>query len=121
MLDGARRLSALPVRGLKLHQLELVRGTELARQWQQDPDAVRLLGEDEYIALLADFIEHLSPEIQLQRLGSEVPPKLKLAPQWNLRLHELPPRVTAELARRNTWQGYRFETGMLNASDGIHP
>lgn len=121
MLDGARRLSALPVRGLKLHQLELVRGTELARQWQQDPDTVRLLGEDEYIALLADFIEHLSPEIQLQRLGSEVPPKLKLAPQWNLRLHELPPRVTAELARRNTWQGYRFGTGMLNASDGIHP
>jgi radical SAM protein (TIGR01212 family) len=108
MINGARQLSALPLRGLKLHQLEMVRGTPLAREWQQNPSAVQLLGEDEYISLVADFIEHLSPEILLQRLGSEVPPKLKLAPNWNLRLHELAPRVSAELAHRGTWQGCRY-------------
>lgn len=109
ILHGARQLSALPVRSLKLHQLDLVRGTALAREWEQDPAAVQLLGEDEYISLVADFIEHLSPAIMLQRLGSEVPPKMKLAPHWNLRLHELAPRVSAELARRDTWQGYCFQ------------
>ena len=108
MLDGARQLSALPLRGLKLHQLELVRGTALAREWQADPATVQLLGEDEYISLLADFLERLSPDLLLQRLGSEVPPKLKLAPHWNLRLYELAPRVSAELARRDTWQGCRY-------------
>ena len=45
----------------------------------------------------------------LQRLGSEVPPTLKLAPQWNMRLSELAPRLTAELARRGSWQGARFD------------
>lgn len=107
LLDGARRLSALPLRALKLHQLQLVRGTALARDWERDPGAVPLLGEDEYIALLADFVERLSPDILLQRLGSEVPPALKLAPQWNMRLSELAPRLSAELARRGSWQGCR--------------
>ncbi|MBS1190448.1 MAG: hypothetical protein H6R10_2240 [Rhodocyclaceae bacterium] len=108
MLAGAARLSALPVRALKLHQLQLVRGTPLARQWERAPESVPLLGEDTYLELLADFVEHLSPDILLQRLGSEVPPALKLAPHWNLRLSELAPRLSAELRRRGTWQGCRY-------------
>ena len=108
MLDGARQLSALPIQALKLHQLQLVRGTALARQWQRDPDSVALLDEQACIELLADFIERLSPAILLQRVGSEVPPALKLAPAWNLRLSELAPRISAELARRGSWQGCRY-------------
>lgn len=107
MLDGARRLSALPLGALKLHQLSLVRGTALARDWQRDPGVVELFDAESYIELLADFVERLSPAIALQRLGSEVPPALKLAPAWNLRLSELSPRLTAELARRGSWQGCR--------------
>jgi radical SAM protein (TIGR01212 family) len=108
MLDGARKISALPIHALKLHQLQLVRGTALARQWQLDPASVPLLDEQACIALLADFIERLSPAIVLQRVGSEVPPSLKLAPLWNLRLSELAPRISAELARRGSWQGCRY-------------
>jgi len=108
MLDGARQLSALPIQAIKLHQLQLVRGTALAREWQRDPAAVPLLDETACLGLLADFIERLSPRVLLQRLGSEVPPSMKLAPEWNLRLSELAPRVSAELARRGSWQGSRF-------------
>lgn len=108
MMMGAHRLSALPIHALKLHQLQLVRGTALAREWQRDPQAVPMLSEADCIALLADFIERLSPQILLQRIGSEVPPSLKLAPQWNLRLSELAPRLSAELARRSSWQGCRY-------------
>ena len=108
MLDGAGQLSALPIHALKIHQLQLVRGTALARQWQDNPASVPLLGEQACIELLADFIERLSPAVLLQRVGSEVPPSLKLAPQWNLRLSELAPRISAELARRGSWQGSRF-------------
>lgn len=108
MLDGARQLSALPIHALKLHQLQLVRGTLMARDWQRNPEAVPLLGEEECIGLLADFIERLAPHILLQRVGSEVPPSQKLAPEWNLRLSELAPRISAELARRGSWQGFRY-------------
>lgn len=111
MLDGARHISALPIHALKLHQLQLVRGTALARLWQQDAGSVPLLDEQACIDLLADFIERLSPKILLQRVGSEVPPSMKLAPSWNLRLYELAPRVSAELALRGTWQGCRYLEG----------
>ncbi|MDD5174960.1 MAG: TIGR01212 family radical SAM protein [Sterolibacterium sp.] len=110
MLEGASQLSALPIRALKLHQLQLIRGTELAHEWQCNPDAVPLLGEQAYISLLADFVERLSPAILLQRLGVEIPPSLKLAPHWNLRLYEIAPRLSAELARRGSWQGCRYRS-----------
>jgi radical SAM superfamily enzyme len=89
--------------------LQLVRGTALARQWQSDPASVTLFGEQECIGLLCDFIERLAPRILLQRVGSEVPPSMKLAPVWNVRLSELAPRISAELARRGSWQGSRYE------------
>lgn len=108
MLSGAARLSALPLNAIKFHQLQLVRGTPLARQWLQDPANVPLLDEEAYLELLADFIERLSPHILIQRLGSEVPPKLKLAPHWNLRLSEIAPRLDALLAARATHQGHHF-------------
>ena len=108
MLDGARLLSALPIQAVKLHQLQLVRGTALAREWQRDPAAVPLLDEAACLGLLADFIERLSPRVLLQRVGSEVPPSMKLAPEWNVRLSELAPRISAELARRGSWQGSLF-------------
>lgn len=113
LLQGAARISALPVKALKLHQLQLVRGTALARQWQHDPASVPLLDEQECIGLLADFIERLSPDILLQRVGSEVPPSMKLAPAWNLRLSELAPRISAELERRDSWQGCRYAPGSV--------
>lgn len=109
MLEAATRLSALPVKALKLHQLQLVRGTEMARDWQRDPGSVPLFDEEAYIVLLADFVERLSPRMLLQRLGSEVPPALKLAPHWNMRLSELAPRLSAELARRGSWQGRHWQ------------
>ena len=108
MLDGARLLSALPIQAVKLHQLQLVRGTVLAREWQRDPAAVPLLDEAACLGLLADYIERLSPRVLLQRVGSEVPPSMKLAPEWNVRLSELAPRISAELARRGSWQGSLF-------------
>jgi radical SAM protein (TIGR01212 family) len=108
MLEGASRLSALPIRALKLHQLQLIRGTQLAREWLRDQAAVPLLDEHAYISLLADFVERLSPSILIQRVGIEIPPTLKLAPHWNLRLYELAPLLSAELVRRGSWQGFRF-------------
>ncbi|MCX9155310.1 TIGR01212 family radical SAM protein [Niveibacterium sp. 24ML] len=107
MLIGADRLSALPINAIKFHQLQLVRGTPLARAWQRNPESVPLFEEDAYLDLLADFVERLSPAILIQRLGSEVPPHLKLAPTWNLRLSELAPRLDALLQSRGTHQGCR--------------
>lgn len=105
MLAGAAKLSALPLSSLKFHQLQIIKGTQLANEWRRDPASLPLLSAEAYLELLVDFLERLSPTISIQRVGSEVPPSHKLAPEWNLRLHELLPRLEALLLERNTWQG----------------
>ena len=60
---------------------------------------------ENYFELVVDFLERLAPTIAIQRIGSEVPPSVKLAPAWNMRLHELLPQVEALLLARDTWQG----------------
>ncbi len=109
MLEGAAKLSALPFASLKFHQLQIIRGTVLANEWRRDPASVPLLGAQEYLELLADFLERLSPDIAIQRVGSEVPPAQKLAPEWNIRLPELAPRLDALLAERESWQGRLYK------------
>jgi len=105
MLSGATKLSALPLTSLKLHQLQIMKHTVLANQWRRDPSSLPIMGREDYFALVVDFLERLSPAIAIQRIGSEVPPSVKLAPAWNMRLHELLLQVEALLEQRNTWQG----------------
>lgn len=108
MLAGAAKLSALPLKSLKLHQLQIIKHTVLANQWRRDPTSLPIMSPQAYFERVVDFLERLSPDIAIQRIGSEVPPSLKLAPNWNLRLHELLPQVEALLLARNTWQGRQY-------------
>ncbi|SFN16348.1 hypothetical protein SAMN05660284_00697 [Formivibrio citricus] len=109
MLTGAEKLSALPLSSLKFHQLQIIKGTQLANEWRRDPASVPLLSVNEYLNLLADFLERLSPDIAIQRVGSEVPPSHKLAPEWSIRLSELAPRLDTLLSVRNSWQGRLYK------------
>ncbi|AOY02146.1 TIGR01212 family radical SAM protein [Jeongeupia sp. USM3] len=104
-LEAAATLSRLPLASLKMHQLQLIRGTALARDWRRNPGAVPLFTPDEYVELVVDFLERLSPAIAIQRVGSEVPERLRLAPADTVPLAALQQRVAARLAERQTWQG----------------
>ena len=105
LLAGAKALARLPIDALKFHQLQIERGTRLANQYRADPASVPLLDPEAYLDAVIDVLEHLPPEIKIQRLGSEVPPRLRLSPDWGLRLSAFPPLLEARLAARGTWQG----------------
>ena len=104
LLAGAGSLAQLPIDALKFHQLQVVRGTRLANQYRADPASVPLLDPDAYLDAVIDVLEQLPDTIKIQRLGSEVPPRLRLSPDWGMRLAAFPPRLEARLAERNTWQ-----------------
>ena len=105
LLAGARALAQLPIDALKFHQLQIVRGTRLANQYRADPASVPLLAPEPYLDAVIDVLELLPPQVKIQRLGSEVPPRLRLSPGWGLRLAAFPPLLEARLAARATWQG----------------
>ena len=81
MLAEADILSALPLETLKLHQLQLLHGSELERLWRKDPIAVPLpFTVEEYVSLVADFLRRLRPDIAIERLAAEVPPRYQADP-----------------------------------------
>ena len=81
MLAEADILSALPLSTLKLHQLQLLRGSELERLWHEDPAAIPPpFTVEEYVSLVADFLRRLHPDIAIERLAAEVPPRYMADP-----------------------------------------
>lgn len=105
MLKHARSLSQLPLDTLKLHQLQLIRHTRMAREYEMSPQDFHLYGVDEYIDLAIDFAERLSPSIAIERFVSQSPAELLIAPRWGLKNHEFTARLLRRMRERDAWQG----------------
>jgi radical SAM protein (TIGR01212 family) len=103
MLGMADELSRLPVEFLKIHQLQVVRETALADLFAERPFPT--FGYQEYIEMLSEFLERLSPEIVLQRLFAAAPDEILIAPVWNKTRSELLNDLNAHMIRKDSFQG----------------
>ncbi|MBR1644197.1 MAG: TIGR01212 family radical SAM protein [Bacteroidales bacterium] len=122
MLAQADLLNALPLTSVKLHQLQILRGSSLERQLGTGslPAPFAL---DDYVALVCDLLERLRPDMVVERFAGEVPPRFQACPEraWRhadgrwVRNEEVVALVEQELARRDTWQGIRC------GADGCDP
>jgi len=108
MLGHAARISALPLTTIKLHQLQIIKGTALARDYRRNPSSISLFSLDEYIDLCVSFAERLNPELYIERFASQSPKELLIAPDWGLKNYELTDRVVKRFAQRDTYQGKFF-------------
>lgn len=107
-LEQARVISKLPVKNLKLHQLQIHRKTVFEKQFAANPEMFQLLTVEEYIELVVDYLELLNPGIIVERFVSEAPAGMVVAPKWGLKNFEFVAKVEKRLAERNTWQGRLF-------------
>jgi len=108
ILSHAVKISSLPLTALKLHQLQLVKGTKMAMQYAEHPEWFKLYTAMEYIDLVIDFIELLNPKIAIERMISQSPPKLLIAPDWGLKNFEFIVKVEKQMQLRDARQGKRF-------------
>lgn len=109
LLDQARVISKLPVKNLKLHQLQIHRGTLLEKQYLQNPTQFKMFTLEEYVELVVDYLELLNPNIIVERFVSQAPAEMLIAPKWGLKNFEFVTKVEKRLKQRNTWQGRLFE------------
>jgi radical SAM protein (TIGR01212 family) len=107
-LDQARIISQLPVNNLKLHQLQIHKGTVLEKQYRKNPEDFHLFSAEEYIDLVVDYLELLNPKIIVERFISQAPPEMLIAPKWELKNFEFVAKVEKRLKERDTWQGRLF-------------
>ncbi|GAA4829062.1 TIGR01212 family radical SAM protein [Algivirga pacifica] len=106
MLAQVHDINRLPINTIKFHQLQIVKGTIMAKQYKTDPTQFHLFDQEEYIEFVIDFMERLRPDITVQRLFSEAPPSIKIAPHWgNARMDVLQQKVEERMEERDTWQG----------------
>jgi hypothetical protein len=106
MLATAGAISHAGLDFLKLHHLQVVHETALARQYSSHP--FTLLGYGEYVDLVVAFLELLDPAIRLERLFGFVPEEHLVGPHWNKTKAEIRRGIERALAARATWQGRCF-------------
>jgi radical SAM protein (TIGR01212 family) len=109
MLGMADELSHLPIEFLKVHQLQVVRETALADLYAAKPFPT--FGYEEYLTMLADFLERLAPGIILQRLFAAAPEDILIAPVWNKTRSEFMNDFDAYLEKRDSFQGKLHVSG----------
>jgi radical SAM protein (TIGR01212 family) len=105
ILHHAGKLSELPLTTLKLHQLQIIRSTAMAREYKLLPESFNLFTLEEYIDLCVRFAELLHPDIYIERFTSQSPSKLLIAPDWGFKNYEVREKVLKRFREKETWQG----------------
>jgi len=103
MLDTARKISHLPLSGIKFHCLHIVEGSVWADAFKKKK--MRLLNQSEYIDIVVSFLELVPSYWVVLRLISDASPQYLMAPTWINNKQEVLRSIEHELRRRNSWQG----------------
>ena len=88
ILVHADRISELPLTSIKLHQLQIIRGTAMEEEYNSFPEHFHIYTADEYLDLVIEFINRLRKDIYIDRFVSQSPKELLIAPDWGLKNHE---------------------------------
>lgn len=108
MVEGAVRLSRLPLHVLKLHQLQIVRNTPLAARYACDPQFCRLYTLEDYLDIVAEVIGKINPEVYLERFVNQSPDEYLVAPKWGVKNYEFVAKLEKLLEKRDIRQGCRY-------------
>lgn len=107
MLDSCAIINGLPIRSIKFHQLQIVKGTRMEKEYAQRPEEFERFSLEGYIDFFADMLERLRPDLCIERFVGEVPPRFVNETPWGLiRNVEILRLLDKRLEERNTWQSH---------------
>ena len=111
MLAMADAVSVLGIDTFKIHNLHIVKNTPLARMYQKN--SFKLFSYEEYLKFIIKFLERLSPDIMLERLFTDTPQNLLIAPKWEKRHNEIIYGIRQALEKEGSYQGKFFDRQSL--------
>ncbi|MBD3316660.1 MAG: TIGR01212 family radical SAM protein [Chitinivibrionales bacterium] len=113
VLRMAEQLSTMPVAGVKLHQLMVVRGTPMERLYEEGGVVAPAL--EEYVELVGEFIARLRPDQHIHRVSAQSTKERGLiAPEWSVEKSRVVEALNAFMERAGIMQGSRL------CSESIH-
>ena len=110
-LAMADEIAEISIGFLKIHQLQVVRHTNLAAIFATEPFPV--FDYDEYLDFLVDFIQRLPQRIVLQRLFATAPDDILIAPRWDKSRHEITRDIQERFKTKGAWQGRKYPPSHL--------
>ena len=106
MLDSCSLINGLPLRSVKFHQLQIVKGTRMEQEYAERPQDFERFSLEEYLDFFVDMLERLRPDLFIERFVGEVPPRFVNETPWGLiRNVELLRLLEKRLEERGSWQG----------------
>ena len=84
ILDSAEVINSLPLTTVKFHQLQIMRGTPLAAEYDAHPERFRTWSIGEYIDLFIGLLRRLRPDLVVERFAGEAPPRFHHTEGWGL-------------------------------------
>ena len=106
MLDSCSLINSLPIRSVKFHQLQIVKGTKMEKEYAEVPQDFVRFSLDEYLDFFVDMLERLRADLSIERFVGEVPPRFVNETPWGLiRNVELIRLLDQRLEERTTFQG----------------
>lgn len=108
MLQSAEIISKLPLTSIKFHQLQIFKGTSMADLFISHPEDFIRFSMKEYLEFMVEYIEHLNPEIVVERIAGETPPRYAVEQSWGPRYDEVLREFEKVLEQRDSWQGKRY-------------
>jgi uncharacterized protein len=110
MLDQAHIISRLPLKTVKFHQLQIIRGTAMEKEFKDNPSDFELFGWEEYIEFFIKFLERLNPSIVVERFTGEAPPRFLTSERWGKkRTDQIVNLIEKRLEELDTWQGRLYD------------
>ena len=120
MLSEADIISGLPLRSVKFHQLQIIKGTEIEEEYKRNPADFEIFSWDEYLSFIISFLERLNPDLVVERFTGEAPPRYLAREVWGKkRSDQIIGLIERKLEELNTWQGKRYEGATAQRHNGI--
>jgi uncharacterized protein len=110
MLAQADIISGLPLTTVKFHQLQIMKGTAMEKEFLKKPDDFYLFSMEEYLDFFVKFLERLNPLIVVERFSGEAPPRFLTGEiHWNKRTDQIVDFIEKRLEKSDTWQGRLYK------------
>lgn len=108
ILRQANELAQLPLDTIKLHQLQIIKGTKMAKEYAESPEDFYMFNVDDYMQIVIDYIQRLNPNIVVERFLSQSPKELIITPEWGLKNYEFTNRLVKKMREIGAYQGKLF-------------
>lgn len=103
MIETVKYLNTMPIQGIKIHMLHIIKGTSLANLYKKKPFDV--LTKEQYVEIVCDQLELLKEEIVIHRITGDPNIEDLIEPHWLIKKFGVLNEIDKEMARRNSYQG----------------